>query len=108
MPNEEFQSRTKSQTVSRVTRNASASDIPSNQGKFVRVEGDNFDIIINILIGIRRSVSSLYNLLPGQQIDPKQYTKRFCSENEWLLASSNGQRKKVNTFKFYDYAPMVF
>ena len=68
MPNDiDIQNRTKSQTVSRVTRNAgqSASDIANSGGKFVRVEGDNFDIIINILIGIRRSVSSLYISLPG-------------------------------------------
>ena len=29
-------------------------------GKFLRVEGENFDIIINILIGMRRSLSNLY------------------------------------------------
>ena len=33
-------------------------------GKFIRVEGDNFDVILNILIGIRRSLNNLTEL-PG-------------------------------------------
>lgn len=33
-------------------------------GKFVRIEGEKFDIILNILIGIRRSLSTIVRL-PG-------------------------------------------
>ena len=33
-------------------------------GKFIRVEGANFDVILNILIGIRRSLNNLTEL-PG-------------------------------------------
>ena len=33
-------------------------------GTFVRIEGKKFDIILNILIGIRRSLSTLVRL-PG-------------------------------------------
>ena len=33
-------------------------------GRSVRIEGDNFDVILNILIGIRRSLNNLTEL-PG-------------------------------------------
>ena len=33
-------------------------------GKSIRMEGDNFDVILNILIGIRRSLNNLTEL-PG-------------------------------------------
>ena len=39
-------------------------DQPNKGGKFVRVEGENFDVILNILIGIRRSLNNLTEL-PG-------------------------------------------
>ena len=39
-------------------------DKAGSGGKFIRVEGDNFDIILNILIGIRRSLNNLTEL-PG-------------------------------------------
>ena len=64
----EMQSRTKSATTgygTSVRTHGSKIDEPAPAGKFVRVEGENFDIIINILIGIRRSLSNLYQL-PGQ------------------------------------------
>merc|ERR1712151_1327898 len=80
---------------------------PGNAGKFVRMEGANFDIIINILIGIRRSISNLY-YVPGDGLEKHQFKKKLCHEQDWLLASKTGSRKKVNSFKFYDYAPMVF
>ena len=41
-----------------------AADQPNKGGKFVRVEGENFDVILNILIGIRRSLNNLTEL-PG-------------------------------------------
>ena len=39
-------------------------DVPNKGGKFVRVEGENFDVILNILIGIKRSLNNLTEL-PG-------------------------------------------
>ena len=42
-------------------------DVPNKGGKFVRVEGENFDVILNILIGIRRSLNNVSEL-PGQQL----------------------------------------
>ena len=58
----ELQNRTKSATTYGTTIRSHGSKIeePAPAGKFVRVEGENFDIIINILIGIRRSLSNLY------------------------------------------------
>jgi hypothetical protein len=37
-------------------------------GKFVRMESHNFDLVMNILIGIRRSISNLVEI-PGKAID---------------------------------------
>ena len=39
-------------------------DKPGSGGKSIRIEGDNFDVILNILIGIRRSLNNLTEL-PG-------------------------------------------
>ena len=36
----------------------------SKGGNYVRIEGEKFDIILNILIGIRRSLSAVVRL-PG-------------------------------------------
>jgi hypothetical protein len=41
-------------------------------GKFVRLQSDNFDIIINILIGIRRSLSNLVEI-PGKALDKHEF-----------------------------------
>jgi len=62
-------------------------------GRFVRPESQNFDIIINILIGIRRSLSNLVEI-PGKKLDEWQFNKRLSSENEWV--SGAGQTKKTS------------
>ena len=41
-------------------------------GNFVRIEGAKFDIILNILIGIRRSLSTLVRL-PGLELTDWQF-----------------------------------
>ena len=52
-------------------------------GKFVRIEGAKFDIILNILIGIRRSLSTLVRL-PGVELTPWQYKKSMMTESDWI------------------------
>ena len=52
-------------------------------GKFVRIEGAKFDIILNILIGIRRSLSTLVRL-PGQELTDWQFKKKMSSESDWI------------------------
>ncbi len=61
---------------------------------------------MNILIGIRRSISNLTDI-PGKAIDDHEYIKQHVQENDWV----SGQDLKANavsSFKFYDYAPLVF
>lgn len=52
-------------------------------GKFVRFEGAKFDIILNILIGIRRSLSTIVRL-PGQQLTDWQFKKKIVTESDWV------------------------
>jgi 1-phosphatidylinositol-4-phosphate 5-kinase len=75
-------------------------------GKFVRLQSDNFDIIINILIGIRRSLSNLVEI-PGKALDKHEFQKRLGLENDWISGQTSKQQS-VSSFKFYDYAPLVF
>ena len=91
------------------SRNLSESNKPkqiSNKGKYVRFEGAKFDIILNILIGIRRSLSTLVHL-PGQDLTDWQFLKRTSSSSDWVDQNMS-QTGAVTQFKFYDYAPMVF
>jgi len=77
-------------------------------GKFVRIEGAKFDIILNILIGIRRSLSTVVRL-PGQQLTDQQYRKKMSVKSDWVdQTSSQSAKGRVSQFKFVDYAPMVF
>ena len=56
---------------------------PGSKGNFVRIEGAKFDIILNILIGIRRSLSTLVRL-PGVELSEWQFKKSMMSESDWV------------------------
>ena len=73
-------------------------------GKYIKIQSDNFDIIINILIGIRRSLSHLVEI-QGIELGKHEFSKRLGHENDWISGQS---KSKVSKFKFYDYAPLVF
>ena len=75
-------------------------------GSFVRFEGKKFDIILNILIGIRRSLSTIVRL-PGEELSDWQFEKKMSSESDWI-DQGGANSKTVRKFKFTDYAPMVF
>lgn len=57
-------------------RETQPKEIGAAGGKFVRIQSQNFDIIMNILIGIRRSISSLTDI-PGKAIDDHEYAKQL-------------------------------
>ena len=76
-------------------------------GKFVRIEGEKFDIILNILVGIRRALSSVVRL-PGQELTEYQYRKKMSTESDWIDQTKLESKARVRSFKFTDYAPMVF
>ena len=75
-------------------------------GKFVRIEGAKFDIILNILIGIRRSLSTVVRL-PGQSLTDREYRKKLSVESDWV-DQTQSSKGRVSQFKFVDHAPMVF
>jgi len=52
-------------------------------GKFVKFDSQNFDIIVNILIGIRKSLSNITNI-PGKELSDHEYHKRLSSQNDWM------------------------
>lgn len=83
-------------------------------GDFIRLQSDSFDIILNILIGIKRSLNNLVET-PNMQISDWQFKKVLMVETDWMssrAASNTGMSKSAQeynqTFRFYDYAPMVF
>lgn len=77
-------------------------------GKAITLESHNFDIILNILIGIRRSLSDISEI-SVKQLDDYQFRKKLSSEIDWVYTKSDpNQKQSVLKFKFIDYAPMVF
>ena len=95
----------------KMSRNTSQRQQPGKQqmgkgGKFVRIEGEKFDIILNILIGIRRSLSTIVRL-PGQELSDWQYKKKMSTESDWVDQNMES-KARVRSFVFTDYAPMVF
>ena len=73
-------------------------------GGYLKPGSLNYDLIINILVGNRRTLSGLSHI-KGIKLDPYQYTKRIGAENEWYTSGENAQTLSYN---FYDYAPLVF
>ena len=67
----------------------------------------NFNLILNVLTGLKRTLfdtDAAYN--PGATLKDWQFDRRFLTENAWFGGKQDNQ--KVKTFKFYDYAPLVF
>lgn len=72
-------------------------------GNFLQMHNLNFDLIINILIGIRRTVANLAEV-QGTALDDRHFRKKIVTENDWV--SSNQDEERV--VRFVDYAPLVF
>lgn len=68
------------------------------------MQSESFDIILNILIGVRRCLGNLIDAMPGTILDDWQYQKVLCMESDWMSSHSASR----TTFKFYDYAPLAF
>ena len=52
------------------------------------MDSDNFDLIINILIAIRRSLSNLVEI-PGIELGFHEFNKRLGTENDWMSSVTN-------------------
>ena len=76
-------------------------------GRAITLESHNFDIILNILIGIRRSLSDISEI-SIKQLDDYQFRKKLSSEIDWIYTTNTPAKKSVLKFKFIDYAPLVF
>ncbi len=88
---------------SQVVKRATTSEVGAG-GNFVKIQSQNFDIIINILIAIRRCLSNLVDI-PGKALGDHEVQKRLGQENDWISQTSKSQ---ISSFKFFDYAPLVF
>jgi hypothetical protein len=53
-------------------------------GQPIRVGDDKFDLILNILVGIKKSVSSLLELPSLSMINDRQFRVKHKTENEWI------------------------
>lgn len=72
-------------------------------GGFVSLQSQSYDVILNVLVGIRRSLGDLSNSLPTK-LDDHQYVKKLTLETDWM--TSKAQRH--STYKFTEYAPLPF
>lgn len=57
-------------------------------GKFVKFDSHNFDIIVNILIGIKKSCANL-TIIPGKELDDHEFKKQLSSQNDWVGSKTN-------------------
>ena len=80
-------------------------------GDFIKMSSESFDIILNVLIGVRRSLSNLIDT--STMPDPSKYKlkdwqfkKVLMTESDWMSTSSTGNEKRI--FRFKDYAPAAF
>ena len=78
------------------------SELLQSGGGFIRPDSQNFQITVNILVGIHRSLTSLIQL-PQMKLDPYQFKRRVLVENEWIT-----NKGVLSHYRFYDYAPLVF
>lgn len=72
-------------------------------GQYVKMDSDSYDVILNVLVGVKRSLSDLTDVLP-KKLDDYQYVKKLTMESDWI--TSRAQRR--STYKFTDYAPLAF
>jgi len=52
-------------------------------GGFVNMQKESYDMVLNVLLGIRRALADLSNVIP-QKLDQHQYEKRLCMETDWM------------------------
>ena len=73
-------------------------------GKFVKTYSANFDLIINILINIRRSLSNLVEM-PGINVDKRLFEQKITTITDYVSREAQGDPM---FFKFTDFAPFIF
>jgi len=73
-------------------------------GNFVKQYSANFDLIINILINIRRSLSNLVES-PTISLEKHLFEQKITTITDYVSRETSGD---YQYFKFTDYAPFVF
>ena len=71
----------------------------------MKAHSENFDLIINILVGIRRSLGSLVEV-SGIGLEERLYKQKTTTITDYI--SKDSKVKDPLYFRFTDYAPFVF
>ena len=58
-------------------------------GKFVKTYSANFDLIINILINIRRSLSNLVEI-PGVSLEKRLFKQKITTITDYVSRENSG------------------
>ena len=69
----------------------------------MKMEDESYDLILNVLVGIKRAISDLSDTVP-QVLDIYQYSKMLTLESDWVTTRSQSR----SIFRFTDYAPLAF
>ena len=77
-------------------------DLPEDR-ELIDFGHESFDIVFNIMLGIKRSIDCIFHS-PFNQIQESDYTAEYAYKNEWYSA----RESQSHTFKFIDIAPKVF
>ena len=74
-------------------------------GTFVKQYSANFDLIINILINIRRSLSNLVESPSNELLETRLFEQKITTITDYV---SNKVSNDPMYFRFTDFAPFVF
>jgi hypothetical protein len=77
-------------------------DLPEDR-EFINFGHEKFDLVFNIMLGIKRSIDCLFES-PFSKLRDSDYKSKYEYKNEWFSASESS----ANFFIFYDYAPKIF
>ncbi|CDW73973.1 phosphatidylinositol-4-phosphate 5-kinase family protein [Stylonychia lemnae] len=82
-------------------------ELANSDGQVIRIGHQKFDLILNIMIGIKKAISNLIEI-PFMELGDKQFLTRQRLENQWISNVHSQNDQKIKDFVFFDYAPLVF
>ena len=77
-------------------------DLPQDR-EFINFGHERFDIVFNIMLGIKRSIDCIFHS-PFSQMRKSDYSAEYEYKNEWY----SSRESQNNSFIFIDVAPKVF
>lgn len=72
-------------------------------GHFVEMQSAEYDLVLNVLLGIRRGLADLSNRMPEKFVR-SQFEKKITLQTDWVSTRST----KPSQYMFTEYAPEVF